>query len=878
MRTTFAFVIVLSTRTLPPLAAAEGEPKSTVHADVASSMSAPSSPQAPAAIAWHPLAPGTVFERTVVGTDVSPVAAGGGRLIYSNTHGSLAIAPGADNLIADDIATTAAQSCELGYFEFDVTGRADPAKPGGPYSVRFALYDRCPGSIPTSEHVNAVIPGTEGEVSFPDERLRTIVFVPPNSSAILLPATFWLGMSFSTDNAGIVIGAPAFEGHSDDAFYFPGAVACISNFGGFPWQPHGSFNARVFARDDCSATHIQYRANNQAGLSFRPGANNWVVDDLELLGGGCSLSGYEVAVRGAARYDLELRETCDGKAVPGTQTFRIVQGPYTQVLRISIDPPIELPPEPWLAVRVNSNAGGPIVTGDEPSIGATRDVLGVHNPGGLCAVHDYVNNWEDALHVTLFCNGQAPMGACCDMFVNECSGGAGDGAPCRSNDACPGGTCEVVCRTLPQINCTFPPRGTSLQPAWMEGADCEPPPFVHACGVAACCTPQDTCLNLTKNECAALDPIGAGRQWQFGRFCGEGSQSCPFSACLERGGDCWFVHEDGGCNDPECCTDVCELDPWCCSVEWDRACLGRAIDQCRTTGEHDDCWSTRPEKGALPVSDFGSTMFYNGAATQSATDPTHCWQTCSGGPRDGAYCLSDADCAGSGFCALPTVGQFDDSVWFRFVATEPTVRITACRGSADVPWRMHILHATADGGDQAMCNSLELVACASSDQCEDRCDCIEGLIPGQTYYLMFASEVGDVFQLDLASGCNPCCPRPDCNNNCISDHHELYSGDSHDCNENTVLDECDLAAESLDCNRNTVPDECEQPTFTFDSDFDSDVDLADVASLQSCMGMWRWPTFDSVIRPCCAVHEAAPPDSLIDSADWAEMLPAMTGP
>ena len=52
-----------------------------------------------------------------------------------------------------------------------------------------------------------------------------------------------------------------------------------------------------------------------------------------------------------------------------------------------------------------------------------------------------------------------------------------------------------------------------------------------------------------------------------------------------------------------------------------------------------------------------------------------------------------------------------------------------------------------------------------------------------------------------------------------------------DCNQNDVLDICDIAgATSSDCNSNGIPDECEPG----DTDGDGDVDLSDFATFALC--------------------------------------------
>ena len=56
--------------------------------------------------------------------------------------------------------------------------------------------------------------------------------------------------------------------------------------------------------------------------------------------------------------------------------------------------------------------------------------------------------------------------------------------------------------------------------------------------------------------------------WQRGSFCGENEQGCPFNACLARVGDCSIARPEVGCEDPFCCTTVCEFDRCWSEQEW----------------------------------------------------------------------------------------------------------------------------------------------------------------------------------------------------------------------------------------------------------------------------------------------------------------------
>ena len=45
----------------------------------------------------------------------------------------------------------------------------------------------------------------------------------------------------------------------------------------------------------------------------------------------------------------------------------------------------------------------------------------------------------------------------------------------------------------------------------------------------------------------------------------------------ESAGNCDEINENPGCNDEDCCTQICEIDPYCCVVVWDATCRNKAL-------------------------------------------------------------------------------------------------------------------------------------------------------------------------------------------------------------------------------------------------------------------------------------------------------------
>jgi len=527
-------------------------------------------PQPPKPVLF-PIPASVVLERHLVGgpEDANVAGSSGERLVYSNTLGAFPAALGAGNLVADDIATTVPDGCQLRRYEFPVVGKVDPAGIGGPYTVNFALYSSCPGSVPSASRPALVIPGTQGQAVFLNDAPRLISFVA--AANVTLPTNFWFGIRFSRNNAGVIVGAPAMKGFSADSFDYPG-FPCNADFGGFPDQPHASFNVEIYADATCPEVFIGYKNNKPSGSLFNPGADVTFADDIQLGVDGCQMVAYEVAAKGVAFYTFDMRPGCEGPAIPGTEKFfTIGSGTDVKIARFTIDPPVPLPQNLWLSAKVNNVNGSVVVAGVQAAIGQTADVIGVIGGEGCILTDVPGTDVHAALNVSITCAGAPPVGACCDMAILDEIG-------------------DAVCREVPQMNCPWPPRFSALQPAWVPGAACDADPFPYPCGIAACCSLDNsnrfTCENLTGNQCDAFPSQYGVHSWQRGRYCGTGGQICPAvpAVCGQTTEDCRAAHRTPGCSDESCCTKVCLTAPdgaYCCSTEWDDVCAFLAREFCR---------------------------------------------------------------------------------------------------------------------------------------------------------------------------------------------------------------------------------------------------------------------------------------------------------
>lgn len=82
--------------------------------------------------------------------------------------------------------------------------------------------------------------------------------------------------------------------------------------------------------------------------------------------------------------------------------------------------------------------------------------------------------------------------------------------------------------------------------------------------------------------------------------------------------DCLLPHESPGCNDPTCCSLVCETSPYCCQWHWDSTCSKLAANLCGgPPPENDLCENATP---ALT----GATSFRQSLSTVDTIEPNSC--------------------------------------------------------------------------------------------------------------------------------------------------------------------------------------------------------------------------------------------------------------
>jgi hypothetical protein len=131
----------------------------------------------------------------------------------------------------------------------------------------------------------------------------------------------------------------------------------------------------------------------------------------------------------------------------------------------------------------------------------------------------------------------------------------------------------------------FDPVGGQDTPG-AENTSCD---FVPPCGspIAGSCFEEKIAPNCNDVDCCELvcgiDPVCCEESWDV--TCVDLAQL----NCLGCGdlltGNCFTPHDSPYCDDSDCCSLVCSVDPSCCTGDWDQACADTASALCVTGGK-----------------------------------------------------------------------------------------------------------------------------------------------------------------------------------------------------------------------------------------------------------------------------------------------------
>lgn len=641
----------------------------------------------------------------------------GERLVYQNVLGSTKFAFG-NGRGGDDLQLTCHGDCLLSRFEFHVRG---DAALNLPYSVNFALYDGCPSLG------GRTIVGTEGRADIPDGQDYWVVAAPLPQVNIPLPQRIWLAMSFTRPDSGWVGGNPALLGVTDNVyldFIFGGCALPLGT--SFPAGPYSGFNASVFVRLPSEEIFYGYRGGIPEVSLFVAPLGAVFAEDVRLNTDDCRMTAYEVSVRlpGTLQLDVRLPDggNLPGQILPGSEMSFESTSNALQFARKSFDPPIPIPELVWFTMSPLGGSPRAMVGRPPATVGTTQPTYAVLEAGQWTIRPIPAAFPEAVFSIAVFCEGTGPIGACCDMFQLDAAG-------------------DAVCRDIPRINCVYPPRGSSLLPAWQEGALCADDPFDPPCGAAACCRADGVCENVSRNHC-----FQNAVSWTQGVYCDQLAEPCEF-VCIPSLGLCTSPHLEPGCNHPACCRDVCTQfgGDFCCVVEWDALCVQLAEQVCSIPPFNDECAPSGELTGARTIPIPGTAFNTNRWATQQLSDPVFCCH----GITPGAQGLG--------------------TIWYKFVAPGSTVELNTCR--SDAPALDSLLQVFAVGDNstpQSACSSLIPLACSEDDPtCGERPEtsrvCLTDLIPGETYYVMVATKSDETrgrFVIESRTFCTVAPPGP----------------------------------------------------------------------------------------------------------------------
>jgi len=749
---------------------------------------------------------------TGVQTSAASTVAGGGEaeplvgtVVYRNIpDGGFALAPAAGVEIADDLTTVALDGCDLSGLELRYTGGGDGTGPG--FQVDIAMYDDCPNNG------RQLIPGTAHTLSFTDDGAH-VALIDLLEAPVPVPSTVWLGSTFSRNGAGWFVGSAADVGYTDN-FFDHVSPPCEERFAGT--DIFAGFHARLhciggFPREYLTYANRELSAHNN--VDFTPGAGQWMADDISLATDFCEMTSFEIAGRSEAgpyTVDAEIWRVCNrATLVQGTQRSATGLGDGSpEVFRFDIPGGLTLPTTNlWVAWRYNAADVRAIVSGPA-ELGVTDDFFGLWEfpDPNECGLFFFGGFPSAGFRIAVRCAGEPSRGACCDLAPvvegqpdAQCSltpqvDCTGEYQRWSEGDACPGRcfvtdtpcTSDDDCQTCSEsdtpclVNEDCPQGETCENDEFCGATD----PFDPPCGTAACCTPPNApngegCENLPQADCEAiLDVDGNPAVWQPGRVCDEGPQGCIPWTCRFSDQSCLNTHNAPGCDNASCCAFVCNLDAFCCDIQWDATCVQRtqqALEDgdCAPPVPNDVCASALPGTGAQelmleqrcsgpnPIACTTSADCDRGESCRWLDEFTQSNEGATAGP-DEAVCCSDNG-PGSGHAGL----------WYKFQAqprpgapeTEmlTSAQIDTCETPSDGGMNsvLQVFDANGHTMDIDACPNLTPITC-THDGCENgnfhgATVCVQNLTVGDWYYVLLDSpQISDssgLFTLRVESPC-----------------------------------------------------------------------------------------------------------------------------
>ena len=383
---------------------------------------------------------------------------------------------------------------------------------------------------------------------------------------------------------------------------------------------------------------------------------------------------------------------------------------------------------------------------------------------------------------------------------------------------------------------------------WVGSVTCEP------CAGACCLSGALPCEDLSENECLAAD----------------GSYLGPNTACD-------YLDDCNANGVPDICDSaLCDGSAWCsdcngngrldyCDVPEPRGnCLGDCSDDCQEDGIPDDC-QFYPE-GPVTLWDNGPFITHLGQGCNG--EDVSALQTELGLSGYGVGVQSWVDNRASDDFVLSTACMLQTATLYAYQSgsTPPAINNAYIRiwdGPPDDGGSVVFGDLNDDRLIEAQATHVWRAADYSMGGCTRGINAVivdlgDVVLPAGTYWLEFTlngdSEYGpwaipvtilgqtgkpDANAMAYSGSSDTWAPIIDAGvAQAPQDLPFLLTGlplpPTNDCNDNGILDECDIAdGNSLDANGNGVPDECE---LIGDIDGDGDVDLSDLAALLASYG------------------------------------------
>lgn len=256
--------------------------------------------------------------------------------------------------------------------------------------------------------------------------------------------------------------------------------------------------------------------------------------------------------------------------------------------------------------------------------GGTTD--GCPGSGSCCEANgtpgcDDVDCCDTVCGIDAFCCDVSWDSSCADEAADLCDGCGGSTSSCPSEGDCcaangtPGCDDAECCKAV----CAVDPFCCDI--LWDSNCAIEAAQPCNTCGCnGECCVVNgspgcedfDCCASVCAVDSFCCDVI-----WddlcasQAVELCG----CTTMELCPGPGGDCCSENGSGGCDDVDCCSAVCNTDPFCCTTIWDATCVQEAVDLCGCVPTFDDCPGV------------GDCCFPNG--TPGCADPDCCGLVCS---------------------------------------------------------------------------------------------------------------------------------------------------------------------------------------------------------------------------------------------------------